>query len=122
MLGKLLEKIGQRVRIAYSAAEALEMVRSQRPEVIISDLGMPQVDGLELARRIRQMPGMDRVVLVALTGYGQDSDRENSRAAGFDLHLVKPASVQTLQSLLASLPPRATAAESAATGDNSSQS
>ena len=65
---------------------------------------MPNMDGYELAHRLRQLPGMEGVVLVALTGYGQDADRKHARESGFDYHLVKPVSLDALQALLASLP------------------
>jgi PAS domain S-box-containing protein len=104
MLARLLERLGQEVRTAHSAAEALERVREAPPEVVISDLGMPHVDGLQLARQLRMMPAMRRAVLVALTGYGQESDRQSTKEAGFDQHLVKPVSLETLRTLLASLP------------------
>jgi CheY-like chemotaxis protein len=114
MLAKLLEKLGQEVRTAHSAAEALELVRASPPQVVISDLGMPHVDGLELARRLRAIPAMRAAMLVALTGYGQESDKERTKDAGFNQHLVKPVSLETLQSLLRSLP--AAAPSHAATG------
>ena len=77
----------------------------QRPDIVISDIEMPEFDGYELARRLRQMPEMVGVVLVALTGYGQESDRQKALAAGFDYHLVKPVSLDALQDFLESLPP-----------------
>lgn len=106
-LGKLLESLGQTVRTACDGATALDSVRSAPPDVVISDIGMPNMSGLELARRLRDESGLHDVVLVALTGYGQESDRQRSIAAGFDYHLVKPVSLDALQSLLASLPDRA---------------
>ena len=105
VLGKLLEKMGQKVRTAQSVAEALHYARQSCPDVIISDIGMPDSDGYDLARQIRQDPLLRSVVLVALTGYGQDSDRQKTREAGFDHHLVKPISVESLETLLSSLPP-----------------
>jgi CheY-like chemotaxis protein len=104
MLAQLLEMLGQKVRTAHSAAEALARVEERPPDVVISDLGMPLVDGLELARRLRALPKMRGAVLVALTGYGQASDKQRSKDAGFVHHLVKPVSVETLRTLLASLP------------------
>lgn len=108
-LGKLLEAMGQRVRTAHDAATALEIVRSDPPDVVISDIAMPEMNGYELARRLRKECGPVEPVLVALTGYGQDSDRQRSIEAGFDYHLVKPVSSEALEKLLASLP--ASAAE-----------
>ncbi len=103
ILGRLLEALGQEVRTAGSAAAALNMIQQERPDVIISDIAMPKMDGYELAHHLRQMPGMEGVVLVALTGYGQDSDRKHARDSGFDYHLVKPVSLNALQELLATL-------------------
>ena len=105
VLGKLLERMGQKVRTAQSVAEALESARKDRPDLIISDIGMPDSDGYDLARQVRHDPALRSIALVALTGYGQDSDRQKTREAGFDHHLVKPVSVDTLETLLSSLPP-----------------
>jgi PAS domain S-box-containing protein len=103
-LAELLSTMGQRVRTALDAAAAIEQVRTERPDVVISDIAMPNVDGYELAQRLRQEPGLEKVVLVALTGYGQDSDKRHAIEAGFDYHLVKPATMETLVNLLRSLP------------------
>jgi CheY-like chemotaxis protein len=103
ILSKLLEILGHRVLTATSAAAALESARRQRPDVVISDIAMPDMDGYELARRLRREAGMEGVVLVALTGYGQDGDRQRAKEAGFDQHVVKPVSLETLQMLFASL-------------------
>lgn len=104
VLGKLLEGLGQQVQIVQDAGTALERARCERPDIVISDIGMPNMDGYELARRIRHEPGLEGIVLVALTGYGQESDRQQVEEAGFDHHLVKPASLDALHDLLASLP------------------
>ncbi|HET9484226.1 MAG TPA: response regulator, partial [Xanthomonadales bacterium] len=77
-----------------------------RPDVVLLDIGLPGLDGYEVARLMRREPSLDRVVLVALTGYGRESDLRRTRAAGFDHHVVKPASLDVLKSLLASVPPR----------------
>jgi CheY-like chemotaxis protein len=110
-LGSLLRRMGQEVSTAADAAAALQQVRRERPDVVISDIGMPEIDGYQFARLLRNEPGMEGVVLVALTGYGQDSDRERAITAGFDRHLVKPAGVQDLEQLLASLPAAPTRSE-----------
>src|SRR5207344_2849122 len=73
ILGRLLETLGQEVRTASSGTAALESAQQERPDVVISDIAMPHMDGYELANRLRQLPGMQCVVLVALTGYGQDA-------------------------------------------------
>jgi len=82
-------------RGAFGAAE------EWKPDVVVSDIGLPGADGYEVARRVRQQPGMDRALLVALTGYGTDEDRRQARAAGFDHHLTKPADPDRLEQLLA---------------------
>ncbi|MEX2307506.1 MAG: PAS domain S-box protein [Pirellulales bacterium] len=105
VLSSLLTKLGHHVETARHAAAALEAVDQQRPDIVFSDIGMPDIDGYELARRLRQMPELAGVVLVALTGYGQERDRQKTVEAGFDYHLVKPVSLDALQDLLASLPP-----------------
>ena len=104
VLGKLLETMGQQILTATNAAEALESARRERPDLVISDIGMPNMDGYELARRLRKEPGLEGLLLVALTGYGQDSDKQRAKEAGFDYHLVKPVSLEALQDLLQSLP------------------
>jgi CheY-like chemotaxis protein len=103
ILTKLLEAIGQEVVSATSGAEALEVARDQRPEMVISDIAMADMDGYELARRLRREPGLEQTVLVALTGYGQEGDRQQAEAAGFHHHLVKPVSLDVLQRLLSTV-------------------
>jgi PAS domain S-box-containing protein len=105
VLSSLLTKLGHHVQTVRHATAALEAVDQQRPDVVFSDIGMPDIDGYELARRIRQIPEMVGVVLVALTGYGQEKDRQKAIEAGFDYHLIKPVSLDALQDFLASLPP-----------------
>ena len=104
VLGKLLERMGQQVRTATDAAAAMESVHAERPDLVISDIAMPKIDGYELARRLRKEPGLEGLLLVALTGYGQDSDKQRAKEAGFDYHLVKPVSLEALEDLLSSLP------------------
>ncbi|HYC47461.1 MAG TPA: ATP-binding protein [Burkholderiales bacterium] len=98
----LLGLAGHIVRSAHDGAEALVAAAEFRPDVILLDIGLPEIDGYEVARRIRSEPWAGKTMLVALTGWGQDSDRERSRDAGFDHHLVKPADLGLLTSLLAS--------------------
>jgi CheY-like chemotaxis protein len=71
-----------------------------KPSIALVDIGLPKMDGYELARRLRHLDGLDEIKLVAITGYGLDSDRSRSRAAGFDHHLVKPVSLEMLQATL----------------------
>ena len=100
VLSRLLEKLGHEVETAVDAMAAIEVVVKSKPDVVFSDIGMPGINGYELARRLKKMPEMDGAMLVALTGYGQDSDRLDSDLAGFDRHLVKPVSMQALRDLL----------------------
>ncbi len=101
-LGRLLsQSCGQEVRVAYDGPTALEEARAFRPEVVLLDIGLPGMDGCEVARRLRREPVTADVLLVAVTGWGQESDREMSRAAGFDRHLVKPVPLEELRGLLA---------------------
>ena len=74
-----------------------------KPAAVLLDIGLPEMDGYEVARRIRQQPEHKDITLIALTGWGQDEDRSRSQSAGFDFHLVKPADVGTLTSLLAAV-------------------
>jgi signal transduction histidine kinase/CheY-like chemotaxis protein len=99
-LGMLLRFDGHDVTIVHDGESAVAAVQARRPEVVVLDLGMPGLDGLEAARRIRSMPGGRDVKLIALTGWGQDSDRARTREAGFDHHLVKPADPAEVAALL----------------------
>jgi two-component system, chemotaxis family, CheB/CheR fusion protein len=99
----LLQHNGHRVRTAYDGMDALEVAARFRPDVILLDIGLPEIDGYEVAYRVRQQPSLDGVVLVAMTGYGQPEDRQRSQAVGFDHHLVKPAEFADLQTILASV-------------------
>jgi PAS domain S-box-containing protein len=100
-LGRLLSRFwGQEVRVAYDGPAALEVARSFRPEVVLLDIGLPGMDGCEVARRLRGEQGLADALLVAVTGWGQESDREMSRAAGFDHHLVKPVELEMLREVL----------------------
>src|SRR5262249_38848592 len=86
----LLELLGHRVRVAHDGPTALEAARANVPDVMLVDIGLPGMDGYEVAQEVRQDAALRRVVLVALTGYGRDEDRARALAAGFDYHLVKP--------------------------------
>lgn len=84
----------------YGGMEALDAVADLRPDAVLLDIGMPGMDGYETARRLRQLPQGQSVLLVALTGYGQDDDRRRSREAGFDAHLTKPVDLKDLEGVL----------------------
>jgi two-component system, chemotaxis family, CheB/CheR fusion protein len=101
MLSKLVSSIGHEARIAHDGVEAIELADQFRPEVVLMDIGMPNMNGYDAARHIRLQTWGEAMKLVALTGWGQDEDRKRSKEAGFDSHLVKPANLDTLKSLLA---------------------
>jgi CheY-like chemotaxis protein len=96
----LLRMSGHEVHVAHSGPAALEAATAFRPDFVILDIGMPGMDGYEVARQLRRQPGLKKVVLVALSGSGTDEDRRRSRDAGFDAHLVKPADHTALAKLL----------------------
>jgi PAS domain S-box-containing protein len=101
-LALLLRVNGHEVRTAVDGPTALEAVGAFQPEVILLDIGLPGMSGYEVAARLRQLPGMASALLIALTGYGQQRDRDRSREAGFDQHLTKPVDHQALLRLLGS--------------------
>jgi PAS domain S-box-containing protein len=98
----LLETLGANVRVAYSGAQALEACVAFEPELVFLDLGMPQMDGFETARRMRASPSGRSVSLIALTGWGEEETRRRARQAGFDRHLTKPATMPELKAVLGS--------------------
>lgn len=99
----LLELCGHRVRVATDGPTALRLAQAELPQVILLDLGLPQMNGFEIAQAIRSWQTPRRPVIIAITGYGQEADRLRSTQAGIDLHLLKPVSPQELQTLLQSL-------------------
>jgi CheY-like chemotaxis protein len=99
-MGMLLETMGHPVGIAYNAADALAMARRLSPAVLFLDIGMPDMDGYTLARKLRELPETRGAFLVALTGYGQPEDVRRAMEAGFDRHLVKPVSLSVALSAL----------------------
>lgn len=104
MLALVLRKRGYAVVIAFDGEEALVMAEQHRPEVVLLDIGLPGIDGYEVARRLRARAfGAGEgggPVLVAVTGYGQPADRQRAREAGFDHHMVKPVAMEKLLPLL----------------------
>lgn len=103
-LRMLLRIKGHVVQVANDGPAALEQVVSFTPQVMLLDLGLPGMDGTEVARRVRSMPEGERVLLVAVTGWGQDEDRQRTAAAGFDGHVTKPIAMAEIDQLLASEP------------------
>jgi len=102
-LAVLLRLHGHEVRVAYSGMAALEMAKTYTPDAVFLDIGMPGMDGYQVARRLRQQPGLENVVLAALTGWGQKEDRRRTAEAGFDHHLVKPPEPKAMENVLAAL-------------------
>jgi CheY-like chemotaxis protein len=101
----LLEVLGYQVRVAYTGPAGVAEAEAWRPQAVVCDIGLPEMDGYEVARRLRRAPGLKGVLLVALTGYGRDEDRRSALEAGFDHHLTKPADPEELRRLLAAGPP-----------------
>ena len=95
---------GCEVRTAYGGVDAVHEAAAFRPHVVFLDLGMPDMDGLEAARRIRALPHGGDLLIVALTGWGQERDRQLTSEAGFDVHVVKPADPLALRALIARAP------------------
>ena len=100
LLRELVSIHGHEAVVAYDGQQGLAAAESVQPEVAFVDLGMPGMDGYELARRLRQNPGGDAIQLIAMTGWGQPADRERVRAAGFNHHLLKPMDLAELVALL----------------------
>jgi two-component system CheB/CheR fusion protein len=92
---------GHEVAVAHDGVRGLETARAFKPDLVLCDIGMPDVDGYQVARAFRADPELRHIVLVALTGYAQTIDRDEARQAGFDEHLAKPADMVRLQALLA---------------------
>jgi signal transduction histidine kinase len=97
----MLTAVGHEVSVCYTAASALEQARKAMPQVFLLDIGLPDMDGAELARQLRRLPSSPESVLIAVTGYGQEKDKKKSAEAGFDHHLVKPVQVSDVLTILA---------------------
>ena len=92
--------LGHDAVAAYGGTEALARLADQRPTLLVLDLSMPGMDGFELARAIRAMPGFDAVPMIALSGFGSEADRAKSREAGFDRHMLKPFDLDDLERMV----------------------
>ena len=101
MLAMLLRSWGHEVDIARDGPSALSAIAARRPEIVLLDIGLPGMDGYEVARRVRAAMSEPQPKLVALTGYGQESDRKQALASGFDDHLVKPVDFRRLREVIA---------------------
>jgi CheY-like chemotaxis protein len=99
----MLGIMGMEVRTAYDGLEAVKAAAAFNPDVVLLDIGMPKLNGYEAARRIREQPWGKDMVLVAVTGWGQEEDRRRSQEAGFNFHMVKPVPSVVLERLLAGL-------------------
>lgn len=99
-LAALLNSMGHETRTAFSGVEALERLQTFEPKVVLLDIGLPVMNGYELAQRLRDNGNLKHARLIALTGYGQSEDRQRALAEGFEEHLVKPVDVQTLERIL----------------------
>jgi CheY-like chemotaxis protein len=102
-MSMLLQMWGHEVVFAYDGPSALETAEQWQPEAVFLDIGLPGMDGYEVAARLRELPHAKGAVLIAITGYGQDDDRLRSRRAGIDHHLVKPVAPDALRRLIDSL-------------------
>jgi CheY-like chemotaxis protein len=102
-LALILERSGHYVHVAHDGLEAVQAAAAFRPDVVLLDIGLPKMNGFEVAKRIRQQRGKGDVALVAVTGWGQQEDRRRAMEAGFDHHLTKPVEMATLMELLAAL-------------------
>ena len=96
----LLKLLGHEIRTATDGVSGLESARVFKPDVVLLDIGLPGMDGFEVARRLREMPEARNALIVAISGYGQAEDRRRSKEAGFDFHVVKPATLEKLQALI----------------------
>lgn len=105
-LATLLRALGHEVKTAYNGADAIRLASQRRPDVMLIDLGMPGLTGDAVCRQVRQQPGGAGIYLIAVTGWGQDSDRARTQAAGFDAHLVKPVDGMAVSEMIAQLPAR----------------
>ena len=104
-LAMLVKAAGYDARMIHNGQAALRVVLDYLPHAVLLDIGLPGLNGYEVAKWIRSQPDLEGTMLIALTGYGQDVDRQTSLAAGFNHHLVKPASFKTIRQVLATLSP-----------------
>lgn len=102
-MSMLLEMWGHEVAFAYDGPSALQTAQQLQPQAVFLDIGLPGMDGYEVAARLRELPQARHAILIAITGYGQEDDRLRSRRAGIDHHLVKPVAPDALRNLIDSL-------------------
>jgi CheY-like chemotaxis protein len=99
-LARLLELLGHEVEVVFDGLKGIEAARTYRPRVLLLDIGLPNVDGYQVARTLRQ-EGFNDILIIALSGYGQEEDRRRSREAGMNHHVTKPVDVKTIAELIA---------------------
>ena len=99
----LLNELGHQTEIAHNGTQAIALVEQFRPEVVLCDLGLPGIDGYEVARRLRHCSDLSEIHLISTSGYGQEEDKQRALEAGFDAHLVMPIDFRELQRLLSEL-------------------
>jgi CheY-like chemotaxis protein len=102
-LAMLVKESGHDVRTVYDGSSVLEAALDYRPNVVLLDIGLPGLNGFEVAKQLRRQPALQNAVLVAMTGYGRESDRQRSQEAGFDHHLVKPGDFGKVLQILATV-------------------
>lgn len=100
MLAVAMTMLGHTTQVAYEGQSALDLMEIFKPDVAVLDIGLPGMDGHELGRRIRKIPELAPLFMIALTGYGQERDRDQALQAGFDAHLVKPVDIHDLNRLI----------------------
>jgi CheY-like chemotaxis protein len=113
----LLRKLGHDARASYDGPTALRMAEEFSPDVILLDLALPKLDGYQVAARLRQLPTMQSVCLIALSGYGQEADVERAKQVGFDQHLLKPVELKRLITMLAQIAARPAGCQGDRIGD-----
>jgi CheY-like chemotaxis protein len=102
-MGMLLEALGHTATVAHHPYAALELAADLQPDVFLLDIGLPAIDGYELARRLRALPGLRPFRMVALTGFGQAKDQHTAFEAGFDFHCTKPVDIEVLSAIFATI-------------------
>jgi CheY-like chemotaxis protein len=114
-LAMVLDVMGHETRLANDGLEAVRIAQEFQPDIVLLDIGMPRLNGYEACRKIREQAWATAVIIIAVTGWGQDDDRRRSKEAGFDLHLVKPLDPLVVERMMRDLAP-GTAADALRTG------
>jgi CheY-like chemotaxis protein len=104
-LGRLLQLLGQEVHQAHDGVDAIDAADEFQPDVVLMDIGLPKLNGYDAGREIRLRAGSRALTIIAVTGWGQDEDKQRAAAAGFDGHFTKPIDATQLQAMLARIPP-----------------